>query len=88
MRGMFLTSVEKRTPPFIYHALISPSCSHVLGPMLMLGLIMAVVQTTGRLTLFSFHPIFMSFGCATCMSEALLVYRNGHLVNVFSDIMG
>ena len=39
MRGMFLTSVEKRTPPFIYHALISPSCSHVLGPMLMLGLI-------------------------------------------------
>ena len=37
VRNMLLTSLEKKAPPFLYHSLISPSFSHVMGPMVMLG---------------------------------------------------
>lgn len=86
-RILFFDVLENNVPFRVMHSLQAQSITHILSAVSTVYMIGAVLSTTGGLSLFAFHPIFMTLGCVLLLSEGFLVYRNSVLVGAFSEIM-
>lgn len=72
-----------RVPARFKHRLVP----HALAALCTLAVMTYDFSHERQITIFSFHPIFMSVAFALCLPEGLMVYRNKVLFDILSPIM-
>jgi len=73
----YLSSVHWHNPVLVHVLLISTT----------LVIICSIYAHARAVTLFSFHPVFMTIGSILFAGEGIIAYRNGVLLDTFSPIM-